>query len=142
MKYLCLAWEEEAVLHALTREEWSALQRGTLDYVDALRESGHLLVAEPLQSAHDGVALRRRCGSLSVTHGPCTDTGEQLGGIFLLEAADLNEAIQIAARSPSLHLGPIEVRPVAGSDQRNPKSPLEMQPQNACKKVLNRAFRG
>ena len=57
MKYLCLAWEEEAVLNALTREEWSVLRRETLDYVDALRESGHLLASEALQSAGNGVAL-------------------------------------------------------------------------------------
>lgn len=114
MKYLCLAWEEEAVLNALTREEWGVLRRETLDYVDSLRESGHLLAAEPLQSANNGVALRRRGGSLSVTDGPYTETKEQLGGIFLLDAADLNEAIQIAARWPSVNLGTVEVRPVWG----------------------------
>ncbi len=112
MKYLCLAWEEEAVLDALPRDEWDVLRRETLDYVESLRESGHLLAAEPLQSARNGVALRRRGGSLSVTDGPFTETKEQLGGIFLLEAADLNEAIQLASRWPSVNLGTIEVRPV------------------------------
>lgn len=113
MKYLCLAWEEEAVLDALSRDEWDALRRKTLEYVEELRESGHLLSAEPLQSAREGVALRRRGGSLSVTDGPFTETKEQLGGIFLVEAADLNEAIQLASRWPSVDLGTIEVRPVA-----------------------------
>jgi hypothetical protein len=112
MKYLCLAWEEEAVLEALSRAQWDVLRRETLDYVDSLRESGHLLAAEPLQSARHGVALRRRGGSLSVTDGPFTETKEQLGGIFLIEAADLNEAIQIASRWPSVNLGTVEVRPV------------------------------
>lgn len=112
MKYLCLAWEEEAALDALSREEWDVLRRETLDYVDGLRESGHLLAAEPLRRAREGVALRRRGGSLTVTDGPFTETKEQLGGIFLIEAADLNEAIQIASRWPSVNLGTVEVRPV------------------------------
>lgn len=112
MKYLCLAWEEEAQLDALTRAEWDVLRRETLDYVASLRESGHLLVTEALQSARNGVALRVRNGMLATTDGPFTETKEQLGGIFLLEAADLNEAIQIAARWPSAQIGTIEVRPV------------------------------
>lgn len=112
MKYLCLAWEEEAKLAALSREEWDVLRRETLDYVDSLRETGHLLSAEPLQSARNGVALRRRGGSLSVTDGPFTETKEQLGGFFLIEAADLNEAIQVASRWPSVAIGAVEVRPV------------------------------
>ncbi len=112
MKYLCLAWEEEAQLDALSRAEWDALRRETLDYVASLRESGHLLVTEALQSARNGVSLRVRNGMLATTDGPFTETKEQLGGIFLLEAADLNEAIQIAARWPSAQIGTIEVRPV------------------------------
>ncbi|HET6629725.1 MAG TPA: YciI family protein [Woeseiaceae bacterium] len=112
MKYLCLAWEEEAVLDALSREEWGVVRRETLDFVAELRESGQLLAAEPLQRARNGVALRRRGGSLSVMDGPFTETKEQLGGIFLIEAADLNEAIQIASRWPPLGLSTVEVRPV------------------------------
>lgn len=112
MKYLCLAWEEEAKLDALTREQWDALRRETLDYVESLRDSGHLLMTEALQGAGNGVALRVRNGVLSTTDGPFTETKEQLGGIFLLEAADLNEAIQIASRWPSAQIGTIEVRPV------------------------------
>jgi len=112
VKYLCLAWEEEAQLDALSRAEWDALRRETLDYVASLRESGHLLVTEALQSARNGVSLRVRNGMLATTDGPFTETKEQLGGIFLLEAADLNEAIQIAARWPSAQIGTIEVRPV------------------------------
>lgn len=112
MKYLCLAWEEEAKLDALSRDEWDVLRRETLDYVESLRAGGHLLVTEALQSARNGVALRVRGGSLTTTDGPFTETKEQLGGIFLIEAADLNEAIQIAARWPSAQIGTIEVRPV------------------------------
>ncbi|HLT91392.1 MAG TPA: YciI family protein [Woeseiaceae bacterium] len=112
MKYLCLAWEDEATLDALTREEWDELRRATLDYVDSLRASGHLLATEALKSAREGVSLRIRNGMLATTDGPFTETKEQLGGFFLLEAADLNEAIQIASRWPSAQIGTIEVRPV------------------------------
>ena len=114
MKYVCLAWREEAVVDALSREQRAALQRQTLDYIEALRESGHLLGAERLQGPENGVALRRLGGSLSVTDGPFAETKEQIGGMFLLEAADLNEAIQLASRWPPLALSTLEIRPVAG----------------------------
>jgi hypothetical protein len=112
MKYLCLAYEDETTLNALSRSEWDALRSETLDYVDSLRESGHLVAAEPLQSSRTAMTLRVRNGSLSTTDGPFAETKEQLGGIFLIEATDLNEAIQIAARWPSAQIGTIEVRPV------------------------------
>lgn len=112
MKYLCLAFEEESKLNALTREQWASLRQETLDYVRDLRESGHLIVTEPLQSASSGVSIRVRDGNLSTTDGPFAETKEQLGGIFLIDARDLNEAIQIAAGWPSARIGTIEVRPV------------------------------
>jgi hypothetical protein len=112
MKYLCLAFEEESKLNALTREQWASLRQETLDYVEALRDSGHLIVTEPLQSASSGVSIRVRDGNLSTTDGPFAETKEQLGGIFLIDARDLNEAIQIAAGWPSARIGTIEVRPI------------------------------
>lgn len=112
MKYLCLAFEEEQKLNALTREQWSSLRQETLDYVETLRDNGHLIVTEPLQSPSSGVCIRVRDGSLSTTDGPFAETKEQLGGIFLIEARDLNEAIQVAAGWPSARIGTIEVRPV------------------------------
>ena len=112
MKYLCLAFEEESKLNALTREQWASLRQETLDYVKDLRESGHLIVTEPLKSASSAVSLRVRDGNLSTTDGPFAETKEQLGGIFLIDARDLNEAIQIAAGWPSARIGTIEVRPV------------------------------
>jgi hypothetical protein len=112
MKYLCLAFEEEQKLNALTREQWSSLRQETLDYVEILRDNGHLIVTEPLQSASSGVCIRVRSGSLSTTDGPFAETKEQLGGIFLIDARDLNEAIQVAAGWPSARIGTIEVRPV------------------------------
>jgi hypothetical protein len=112
MKYLCLAYEEESRLNALSREEWDALRAETLAYVESLRSSGRLVVTEALQSARTAATVRVRHGSPSVTDGPFAETKEQLGGIFLIEAGDLNEAIQIASKWPSARLGSIEVRPV------------------------------
>lgn len=112
MKYLCLACEEESKLNALSRKEWDLLREATLQYVEELREKGKLIVAEPLQSAGTAVSVRVRDGSVSTTDGPFAETKEQLGGIFLIDAANLDEAIGIAAGWPSAQIGTIEVRPV------------------------------
>ncbi len=112
MKYLCLAYEEEQKLNGLSRSEWDALRRETLDYVEALWTSGHLVITNALQSARTAATVRVRSGKLSVTDGPFAETKEQLGGFFLIETKDLNEAIQVASKWPSARLGTIEVRPI------------------------------
>ncbi|HYE36778.1 YciI family protein [Methylocaldum sp.] len=112
MKYLCLAYEAEEALNALSASEWDSLRRETLAYVEELRENGRLIVTHALQSVQTAATARVRGGKLSVTDGPFAETKEQLGGFFLIEAMDLNEAIQIASRWPSARLGSIEVRPI------------------------------
>ncbi len=112
MKYLCLAYEEEKKFGALSGSEWDALRSETLAYVDALRESGHLIITHALQSVQTATTLQVRNGRLSMTDGPFAETKETLGGFFLIEARDLNEAIQVASRWPSARLGSIEVRPI------------------------------
>lgn len=112
MKYLCLAYEEEASFSKMTTEEWQALRNETLAYVEQLRASGNLIATHPLGSASKAAAVRIRGGNLSVTDGPFIETKEQIGGYFLIEAADFDEALQIAARWPSARIGTIEVRPV------------------------------
>ena len=112
MKYLCLAYEEERVLDALTAAEWEALRRETLDYVEDLRRSGRLLVTHALQSVRSATTVRVRDARLSTTDGPFAETKETLGGFFLIEARDLNEAIQVASKWPSARFGSIEVRPI------------------------------
>ena len=112
MKYLCLAYEEESKLSSLSRSEWDDLRNETLAYVDELRRRGKLISAEPLQSARTASTVRVRNGKASITDGPFAETKEQLGGFFLVDAGDLNEAIQIASKWPSARLGSIEVRPV------------------------------
>lgn len=112
MKYMCLAYEEEQIFHEMPREEWLELRRETLEYVEALQKSGHLVSALPLKSARTASTLRIRDGRLSVSDGPFAETKEQIGGFFLIEAADFDEALEIAAKWPSARLGTIEVRPI------------------------------
>jgi hypothetical protein len=112
MKYLCLAYEEEGVLNDLSREEWDALRGETLAYVEILRKSGHLLLTNALQSARGAATVKVRHGERSVADGPYAETKEQLGGFFLIEASDRDEAIEVASRWPSARLGSIEVRVV------------------------------
>jgi hypothetical protein len=112
MKYFCIAYEEERTLNELSAGEWQVLRQETLDYVETLRKSGCLIDTRPLQSATTASTLRIRDGKLSVTDGPFAETKEQIGGFFLIEANDVNEAIQIAAKWPSARIGSIEVRPI------------------------------
>ncbi len=112
MKFLCMAYEEESKLNALSKSEWAALRTETLNYVDELKKSGYLISAEPLQSVRTAATVRVRGGKLSITDGPFAETKETLGGFFLINAKDMNEAIQVAAKWPSARLGSIEVRPI------------------------------
>jgi hypothetical protein len=112
MKYLCLAYEEEQKLNALSESEWHLLRQETLDYVAALQDSGHLVDARPLRSATSASTLRVRDGKIMVTDGPFAETKEQIGGFFLIDCADHEEALRIAAKWPSARIGTIEVRPI------------------------------
>lgn len=112
MKYLCLAYEEESKLNALSKSEWDALRNETLTYLEELRCRGYIIAVEALQSTRTATTVRVRDGKLSLSDGPFAETKEQLGGFFLIKAQDLNEAIQVASRWPSARLGSIEVRPI------------------------------
>jgi len=112
MKFMCLAYEEEERLNALSASEWDSLRRETIAYVEDLRASGRLIGTHALQSARTAAAVQVRGGKLSVTDGPFAETKEQIGGFFLVEARDRDEAIEIAARWPSARIGAIEVRPI------------------------------
>jgi hypothetical protein len=80
-----------------------------------LKASGHLITTHALQSANHGVLVRVRNQRLVTTDGPFVETKEQLGGIFLIEAHDFNEALRIASQWPSARLGTIEIRPIEES---------------------------
>jgi hypothetical protein len=112
MKYLCMIYFEEKALDGLPRPEYEALTAEALAYDDELREGGHFVAAQALQPVATATTLRIRHGAVSTTDGPFAETKEQLGGFILIEARDLNEAIQLAARIPPARLGGVEVRPV------------------------------
>jgi hypothetical protein len=105
MKYLCLVYLEEQRLHAIPDRECQACG-------DSFTASGVLIAAEALQPTDTATTVRVRNGRVSITDGPFAETKEQLAGFYLLEARDLNEAIQLASRIPPAREGSIEVRPV------------------------------
>src|SRR6187549_3955032 len=105
MKYLCLVYMDEKTIADIPDRECKACG-------DNLRENGYLVAAEALQSVHTATTVRVRNGKVSVTDGPFAETKEQLAGFYLIEARDLNDAIQVAARIPPAREGSIEVRPV------------------------------
>jgi hypothetical protein len=113
MKYLCLCYDEEKKLAAVPKSEWDAIMREVYAYNEELREKGHLIAAQKLQPVETATTVRVRHGKLAVTDGPFAETKEQLGGYFLIEARDLNEAIQVASGLAGARLGCIEVRPIA-----------------------------
>ena len=112
MKFMCLAYEEEERLNALTPEEWAALRDETIAYVETLRASGSLVVTHALQSTRKAATVRVRAGRSRVTDGPFAEAKEVIGGFFVIEARDRDEAVELASRWPSARLGAIEVRPI------------------------------
>jgi hypothetical protein len=105
MKYLCLVY--------LDKERWSAVpDRECRDCGNSFRDRGVLLAAEPLHPVETAATVRVRNGKVSITDGPFAETKEQLAGFYLVEARDLNEAIQMASKIPPAREGSIEVRPV------------------------------
>jgi hypothetical protein len=112
MRYLCLVYFEEAKLNALSTGERAAITNESLDYNEELKRGGHFLAAQALQDVSAATTLQLRNGKLSTTDGPFAETKEQLGGFILIEARDLNEAIQLGASIPMARLAKIEVRPV------------------------------
>ena len=112
MKYLCMVIFDEKKLDALSSSESEKLDEESLAYDEALRKSGHFVAAQALQPVHASTIVRVQDGKVSVTDGPFAETNEQLGGFILIEAKDLNEAIQVASKMPSIRLGAIEVRPI------------------------------
>ena len=118
MKYLCLIYFDEKRLDALSHSEWTALTGECLAYGEGVRRSGHLVAAEALQSIRTATTLRVRDGRVSTTDGPFDETKEQLGGFYLIDARDLNEAIQVASRIPPARMGSIEIRPIREVTQR------------------------
>lgn len=112
MKYLCLICAEK-VMEQMPRSDADKHFEEYREFTDAIRHSGHYLGCNRLLPPDAATTVRVRDGRVSVTDGPWVETKEQLGGYYLIEARDLNEAIQLAARIPGARFGCVEVRPVA-----------------------------
>jgi hypothetical protein len=112
VQYLCLIYSDESQWPKLPKDEHDRILGEYLGYLEDIRQSGHYLGCNRLQPTGAATTVRVRSGRLTTIDGPFAETKEQLGGYFLLEAHDLNEAIQLAARIPGARYGSIEVRPV------------------------------
>jgi hypothetical protein len=112
MKYVCLIYHDETQLATMPKEESVALRGSYIAFTQSIIDSGQLVAGEALQPTHTATTVRVRDGKLTTTDGPFVETNEKVGGIYLIEARDRNEAIQIAARIPGAHTGGVEVRPV------------------------------
>jgi hypothetical protein len=112
MKYLCLIYDAESTMSSMPKDAFSAFMGEYMTFTQDIITSGHFKAGEELQPVATATTIRMRNGQLSTTDGPFAETKEQLGGFYLIEARDLNEAIQIGARIPSVRTGSIEIRPV------------------------------
>ena len=118
MRYLCLIYDDESVINGMSKEEGDAFMGEYFAFTEGIRQGGQYVAGEALHPVSTATTVRIRNGKLSTTDGPFAETKEQLGGFYLIEARDLNEAIQVAAKIPSVRTGSIEVRPVVDFSQQ------------------------
>jgi len=112
MKYLCLIYSDETQWPKLPKADADKWMGEYMEFTDHIKQSGHYVGSNRLQPTQAATTVRIRNGKLSTTDGPFAETKEQLGGYYLIEARDLNEAIQVASRNPGARHGSVEVRPV------------------------------
>ncbi len=120
MNYLLLIYENEAAWTTMSPEEQGKIFGEYMDFTESIRASGHYVGGNPLAATHTATTVRVRDSKTLTTDGPFAETREQLGGYYHIQAADLDEAIAIAARIPAAIVGSIEIRPIpqmGGGDQ-------------------------
>ena len=120
MQYLLLIYDDEKQYWALGDEERDSLYQEYGAFTSSIQESGAMVGGGQLQPTSAATSVRVRNGETLVTDGPFAETKEQLGGYYLIEARDLNEAIRVAGRIPGARLGSIEVRAIRAHDPREP----------------------
>ncbi|MEK7952293.1 YciI family protein [Luteolibacter soli] len=113
MKYICLGYIDPNKLPNFSETELHSMMDECFTYDDELREKGHFAGGEALQPPQTAATLRWENGKVAITDGPYAETKEQIGGILILEARDLNHAIQIMSKHPGVKAGPFEIRPAA-----------------------------
>ncbi len=116
MQYLCLLYQDESKMAALSRSERDAMLAVALAYRDELRQRGHYVASSRLQPVHTAITVRVRDGRVSLGDGPAAGAREQLNGFYLVDARDLNDAIRLASQMPPARIGCIEIRPLAEFD--------------------------
>jgi hypothetical protein len=112
MRYLCLIYEDESAWSKMSKEQSDGMMGEYGSFTQSIQKSGHMIGGEALQPTQSATTVRVRNGKISTTDGPFAETKEQLGGYYLINAPDLNDAIQVAARIPAARTGSIEVRPI------------------------------
>ena len=113
MKYLCLIYSEEKMWQTMSKADGDTMKAEYMQFTDDISKNGHYLGGNPLQPTAVATSVRVRAGKVTTTDGPFAETKEQLGGYYLVEAKDLNDAIQVAAKIPGARVGTVEVRPIA-----------------------------
>jgi len=113
MKFVCLGYIEPGKFENLSENDRNAMVDECLSYDQTLTKNGHFAAGEALQGPNTAVTLSWRNGKVAVTDGPYAETKEQIGGILILEATDLNHAIQLMSQHPGVKAGPFEIRPAA-----------------------------
>ena len=117
MKYICFGYLDTKRWATLSESEQNAAIDECFAYDDVLKKNGHWVGGEGLQSPENAATLRRQNGKVSVTDGPYAETKELLGGLLILEARDLEHAIQLISNHPGMKMGPWEIRPVEDMTQ-------------------------
>ncbi|NJM75773.1 MAG: YciI family protein [Acaryochloridaceae cyanobacterium RU_4_10] len=112
MKFICLGYMEEQQWDEMPERDRTVLMKECFAYDDKLRRGGHFKGGEALQSVRNAATLRYRHGTVAITDGPYAETKEQLGGFLIVEARDLNHAIQLMSKHPGVRMGSFEIRPV------------------------------
>ncbi|MCH4561831.1 YciI family protein [Halomonas sp. EGI 63088] len=112
MKYAALVYYQQSIIDAMTEQEWHDLNQECLAGVERLTDKGHYLGGQALQPVGTATSVQVRNGEVLVSDGPFAETKEQLAGFYLLDARDMDEALELASRIPPARFGTIEVRPV------------------------------
>jgi hypothetical protein len=120
MKFIFTIYHDPNVLAALPEKDLQARIDSAIEYAEEIRRSGHYIASDALQRTETARTIRVGADTVSTAAGPFAETREQLGGFFLINARDLNEAIQVASRIPSARTGSIEVRPISEGGCRQP----------------------
>lgn len=111
MKFVCLGFIDESKWESIPEAEGQRLMEECFAYDDELRRGGHFLGGEALDASRKAVTLRMTAGKVEATDGPFAETKEVLGGILLLEARDLEHAVELMSKHPGVKMGPFEIRP-------------------------------